>query len=874
MNNLGSIPLQPGENVPEEDYERPLSAPPPPGFGGGAEERNRLADELLWGTSYTAGDGAGRDDYFQRNVNSTHSGGVSGIHSSTLDARTSSFTNLAAVLGTGLAESMEDATQDRNNSSSNCQGKDDLLSYNRMKRHAASRIMRQPSSPPKQNDPMFSQYNNGAESRSVAPFSLYPQQHAEQRNRTGIAYSSAPGDARNASALQNNQHISQEYPWSLSTPQRGRSDAMQAEKEQVVRRSTTPVQMFPGHQSTGQRRALPVTKDIGMNVMEPEGESQFSGAFNGVISQRIDPQPQLPSDPTIGSDSNRSMKELERGMQNLWSPEAREFKPASAGPSSQNSSISDPGTEISPRQAEMDLQPFLWNVNSNKASRTLAILHVSWVRVPDVRSSCETFGALESFRADFSSRGIFFVSYYDIRSAQYAALELQAILQRLSVMQGSNEEVVVRYCLSLSSSSQFDESQILISNLPVDVNDYSLKTMLSSYGALRSVAYQDDGSYLIEFHNLQDTKQALLELDSSQPWGPHVIVEGNVRTGTERKRCRELLSMISRWRNGVSRSSNQQAANHGIEIHSFQQASLVGQSQDPWRREAVPSHHMQELPQTQYILGSDGRYTQVILQNTAGYPQYGAASIDMRRQQVIQGANGQIYIAAGMNQQHNAQTFVPQHGSHHSATLVAGAPYGDRRQHSNTPYYAHVVTSDATSLSGRSHRSMQSHGTEDKDNRHLMLDLDAVEVGQDTRTSLMVRNIPNKYTQQMLLSEFEGNGHGPGVIDFFYLPIDFKNRCNRGYAFINFVDHKDILAFHRRYYGKHWRTFNSDKICDITYARIQGKDAMLKRFENSALMEKDDEYKPLVFASAGSAKGTRLPFPDPSQHNNHGRAEV
>jgi hypothetical protein len=143
------------------------------------------------------------------------------------------------------------------------------------------------------------------------------------------------------------------------------------------------------------------------------------------------------------------------------------------------------------------------------------------------------------------------------------------------------------------------------------------------------------------------------------------------------------------------------------------------------------------------------------------------------------------------------------------------------------------------------------------------LDLEAVEHDLDTRTSLMVRNIPNKYTQQMLLNEFQENGHGAGLIDFFYLPIDFKNRCNRGYAFINFVDYKDILTFHRQYFGKHWRTFNSDKICDITYARIQGKAAMLKRFENSALMEKDDEYKPLVFVSDGPNKGQRLPFPGP-----------
>lgn len=30
---------------------------------------------------------------------------------------------------------------------------------------------------------------------------------------------------------------------------------------------------------------------------------------------------------------------------------------------------------------------------------------------------------------------------------------------------------------------------------------------------------------------------------------------------------------------------------------------------------------------------------------------------------------------------------------------------------------------------------------------------------------------------------------------------------------------------------------------------------MLKRFENSALMEKDDEYRPMVFVSHGEMKG-------------------
>lgn len=56
---------------------------------------------------------------------------------------------------------------------------------------------------------------------------------------------------------------------------------------------------------------------------------------------------------------------------------------------------------------------------------------------------------------------------------------------------------------------------------------------------------------------------------------------------------------------------------------------------------------------------------------------------------------------------------------------------------------------------------------------------------EDRRTTLMIKNIPNKYTQKMLLSTMDEQFKG--AYDFFYLPIDFKNKCNVGYAFINMV---------------------------------------------------------------------------------------
>lgn len=122
-----------------------------------------------------------------------------------------------------------------------------------------------------------------------------------------------------------------------------------------------------------------------------------------------------------------------------------------------------------------------------------------------------------------------------------------------------------------------------------------------------------------------------------------------------------------------------------------------------------------------------------------------------------------------------------------------------------------------------------------------------------------VRNIPNKYNQQMLLDEV--NVHHEGTYDFFYLPIDFKNRCNVGYCFINFLEPRFIAPFMRTFNGQRWKNFNSEKVCAISFARIQGKQAMIARFQNSSLLEKDDEYRPLLFHSSGPDRGKPEPFP-------------
>ena len=110
-----------------------------------------------------------------------------------------------------------------------------------------------------------------------------------------------------------------------------------------------------------------------------------------------------------------------------------------------------------------------------------------------------------------------------------------------------------------------------------------------------------------------------------------------------------------------------------------------------------------------------------------------------------------------------------------------------------------------------------------------VLNLEDIVSGKDTRTTVMIRNIPIKYTDEILndtLVEFHGK------YDCLYMPYDYEKNGNKGYAFINFTNPLHILYFYEKFNGKKWVHFESSKICELNCAHFQGINEIQKHAKN------------------------------------------
>jgi hypothetical protein len=129
----------------------------------------------------------------------------------------------------------------------------------------------------------------------------------------------------------------------------------------------------------------------------------------------------------------------------------------------------------------------------------------------------------------------------------------------------------------------------------------------------------------------------------------------------------------------------------------------------------------------------------------------------------------------------------------------------------------------------------------------------------DGKTTVMIRNIPNLYTQRTLLNEVCRRGF-TGCYDFLYLPMDFAKSSNSGYAFANFNDAETVTRFRQEFDGQRLDLApGSAKLIQVVPATLQGYDANYHHFAHSAVFNHHRSEHAPVFLRGGSKVVTRSP---------------
>ncbi|XP_043703921.1 protein terminal ear1-like [Telopea speciosissima] len=456
-----------------------------------------------------------------------------------------------------------------------------------------------------------------------------------------------------------------------------------------------------------------------------------------------------------------------------------------------------------------------------------------------VRRELEAFGEVRSVQMERLSEGIVTVHFYDLRHAQAALVEIReqhmqqqrrwrqyyAVLQEQQINLSFGLEnfaaplpppapgliagraIWAQFTLLGVNNVPEGHNQgtLVVFNLDLEVSSRRLKEIFEAFGPVKELreAPLKRHQRFVEFFDIRDAARALSEMKGKEIYGKHVIIEFS-RPGSHGRKYFNSAAVVAppnfNVTNGVHTRNN-----HNMKISKYPSPKppprLLGRSSS----DAVPCHVSQSM----------------CLPKKCNY-------------------KGNV----GSNRK----------SDHEGTTVTKGSISLPRKSNS------HGNNSSTTTKLLRSRSWKGKHKNSDA---HFLINEDALV---DTRTTVMIKNIPNKYSQKLLLNMLDnhcihcneqiadGDGQPFASYDFVYLPIDFNNKCNVGYGFVNLTSPQAALRLYRAFHMQSWEVFNSRKICQVTYARLQGLKALKEHFRNSQFACEIGEYLPVVFSPPRDGK--------------------
>ncbi|GLE00710.1 hypothetical protein PINS_up009498 [Pythium insidiosum] len=485
--------------------------------------------------------------------------------------------------------------------------------------------------------------------------------------------------------------------------------------------------------------------------------------------------------------------------------------------------------------------------------------------VDRIFDALNVFGPLATSRDDFILSGVIFCTFFELKAA-IAAVKLwrthPAVCQLVVT-----ESIAFSLPYEVPNETNSATVAVELECIALSVND--MRQLCSQYGEVASVLQNDTGKFIVEFNDTRVVDRAMRKLCTAFPHAGVSVMRSHPPTVDMAK----------------------------IQVFQTCTESLLSSQTSPTSTLSLPFddvNHEPTRPTRRARERSESDTTELI--GSASTSRFASTFASREAAAVTGTTDWDRHTAARprSSSEFVLPTSPPSYDLENSPNVARFSSFAATRYPNSTPHFNQQARSPQASIHEHPFHQRVLHGAgvgarfnttrsgsdptlrtansynavttgrNDQGTGEYSLSIERVISGEDKRTTLMIRNIPNKYTQQMLLSEI--NVHHHGKYDFFYLPIDFKNKCNMGYAFINFIDAESIVSFYEEFDSQKWTNFNSEKVCAISYARLQGKQAMITRFQNSSLLEKHESYRPLVFHSSGPNRGEPEPFPSPKLH--------
>ncbi|ESQ28508.1 hypothetical protein EUTSA_v10018362mg [Eutrema salsugineum] len=412
--------------------------------------------------------------------------------------------------------------------------------------------------------------------------------------------------------------------------------------------------------------------------------------------------------------------------------------------------------------------------------------------------------------------------------------------------------------------------------VPPDVSESSIRRDLEVFGDVRGVQMElaDEGIVTVYFYNLRDSQRALTEIRER-----HMHQEQQVLFNRGYMAARGLVSGRTVWAHFVfpQVTAVPEGKNQGSLVimnlkptvssttlrHIFQAYGEVKELRDtPFKKEQ------------RFVEFFDVRDAAIALREMNGKSIAG-------KQIAIQfsrpgGFNRKFYLASRFN-----KNFLSNH--HHHPPQPPPPPPQHYRRRIPSPVKPLNAVGDKQRYEQKQQKSSYRKRWSNHKKKNLSVDdyftikenaIATAEPGRDGRTTVMIKNIPNKYTQKQFLNVLdthcngcnqkiinEGNNTPMSSYDFLYLPIDFSNKCNVGYGFVNMTTPEAVWRLYKAFHKKQWRVFKSKKICAVTYARVQGIESLKEHFKNARLPGAEmEQYMPVLFSPPRDGRLLSVPI--------------